>query len=218
MLIRHKLILAILAYLIVGCATTELWSKKPAYDESISQFLITTNGEKLIFIGKQYHYIFANEVSLNKVLQWQDRKILKAAFFDKFSVDAKNKITGHFAILCFCHDATADQIQWLKNNEFHRFNIKNLSPPDDKNTYIKEIQITGDRYLSNNISLDKYEKLNNEYHIQIDTDPSFLDTAGQIALTPIAVAEDGLVTIMLLPVITIGIALSPFALVTDSAP
>jgi hypothetical protein len=189
-----------------GCttATTDVW-KKPTYNETISQFLITANGEKLIFIGEKYHYIFANQDSLNNILQWPDRKLLKAAFFNNFSVDAKNKIIGRFAIVCFCHDASKKQIQWLENNEFHRFNKNNLTSTDDKGTYIKEIKIAGDRYLSNNLSLDKYDKLNNEYQIQVETDYTFLDTAGRVALTPIAVAEDGLATFMLIPIVVIGI-------------
>lgn len=206
MLIKSKVMLFMLSILIVGCisSTTDVW-KKPTYNEAISQFLITEKGDKLIFIGEKYHYIFANETSLNSVLQWQDRGILKAAFYNDFSVDANNKVTGQFEILCFCHGATKEQIQWLENNGFHKLANMNDAFPDDGKNYKKQIQVSGDRYLSNNLSLIKYDKLNYEYRIQVETDFTALGIAGRIAYTPIAVAEDGVATLLLMPLLAIGL-------------
>ena len=194
----------------MGCTTTttSVW-KKPTYEETIKQFLITSDGEKLVFIGKKYHYIFSSQDSLKNILQWQDRKILKANFYDKFSVDANNKITGRYAISCECNDATKLQIQWLEDNGFHRLIRKQPSPSDETNIYVKESQITGYRYLANNLKLDKYAILNNAYKITVETDYTIADKAVRVAETPIAVAEDGVATFFLVPLLVIA---TPFAI------
>ena len=105
-------------FLLSGCAeTSRLW-QKPRYHENISHFLATKDGEKLIFIGEKYHYIFNGTDDLNKLLKWKHRELLKANFDSNFFVSRTNKITGKYKITCSCDNATEDQLQWLKKNEF----------------------------------------------------------------------------------------------------
>ena len=163
---------------------------------------MTEDGNKIIFIGKKYHYIFLNHESLSDIVKWNDNVEFKANFSDNFFVTLDNKITGKYEVTCECNDIDNTKKQWLKDHGFVRL-LK-----EEKTIYKKVDNVTGDRYLSNNLVFDKYEKIDEKYSITVETEKTSLGVAGRVALTPIAVAEDGVATIGAVGILIIA---APFA-------
>lgn len=200
------LVVVSLAISLTACVetTTGVW-EHPAYGETISQFLATEDSHQLVFIGKDYHYIFPDSASLLEILNWKDRGFLRAQFSEPFRVDSSNAVTGMYAITCECWGITSDQVSWLEHRGFKRG-----AEVDGVVTLRKEGDIAGKRYASGGIQLPDISRLNKSYEIQIETDFSNAGVAGRIALTPIAVAEDGIATVGLGYLLLIA---APFAIV-----
>lgn len=188
---RYMLIFLSLFHL-ASCTTAQLWENTKYY-ETISHFLTTNDGDELIFIGDKYHYIFSNTDSLNDVLRWKDRALLKAQFNDNFVVSTDNIVTGNYITTCICNNATSNQIKWLKDNGFNNIIEKNKLTTLKHVTYFKEGAIIGRRYLPNDISFDELEKLNNTYRIRVEEEKTLLGIAGRVAETPFTVAGDGVI-------------------------
>jgi hypothetical protein len=200
------LVIVSLASSLAACVetTTGIW-KHPTYSEAISQFLTTEDNRQLIFIGKDYHYIFPDTSSLFEILNWKDRGFLRVHFSEPFHVDSQNIVTGVYAIDCQCWGITSDQVKWLEQRGFKRG-----AEIEGTIALRKEGDIVGTRYASGGIQLPNISTLNTSYEIQIETDFSNAGVAGRIALTPIAVAEDGVATVGLGYLLLIG---APFAIV-----
>ena len=185
-------------YLLIGCTqtTTSLW-EKPTYTESINLFLTTKDKSEFVFIGGEYHYIFQNTSSLVDILNWEDRELLTALFYDSFVVDSSNAITGSYVIVCPCHNLEKDQEKWLEHMGFTRPSDDELSRLGGNVTYVKQGRIHGTRYLSGDVEFPHSARLNRIYSIQVEEERnySFGGKMGRAALTPIAVAEDGVATI-----------------------
>jgi len=204
-----KLIFKVIALLQIFCflvactqTTTGVW-EKPEYRESINQFLATEDGEKLVFVGKKYHYIFSDTSSLFDILTWQNRRLLIGRFDKSFRVDSSNNIEGSYTIDCLCENADVNQIRWLKTKGFVEYNKHQES--NGEVTYRKEGYIRGVRYLSRDIEFNNTTNLNNEYDIFVETEHTTPGVIGRIALTPIAIAEDGAATIGLVALVAVGI-------------
>lgn len=184
--------------------TTGTW-KHPIYSETINQFLTTEDTRQLVFVGKDYHYIFPDTSSLFEILNWKDRGFLRGHFSKPFHVDSQNIVTGVYAIDCQCWGITSDQVKWLEQRGFKR-----AEKIEGTMVLRKEGDIVGTRYASRGIHLPNISNLNTSYEIQIETDFSNAGVAGRIALTPIAVAEDGVATVGLGYLLLIA---APFAIV-----
>lgn len=208
--------LKLLLFILVSCFlsactihTETLWktpeTKEVVYVENISHFLITEDGEKIVIIGDKYHYVFPNQNDLANILKWSDRKLLSAKFHRNFNVDTSNQISGDYLILCDNKELTKEQEQWLWDNGFV------IKVNDGKAAFVLEKQIHGKRYLSKEkLNLSKYAKLNKEYKITIYAEKANFwgNKWVKAAQTPITVAEDGLATIALSPLIAIALPIA----------
>lgn len=199
------IVLLVVNLVVAGCTqtTTGIW-KKPAYHEKISQFLITEDGKKLVFIGKKHHYIFDNEDTLKGILQWEHRGLLQAKFWDRFAVDESNGIAGSYEIQCDCKDATSEQKTWLQKMGF-----KQIIEQGSLTGLIFEDELEGKRYAAGEVSLDGYSKLNREYDVLVEAEMTTSGRLVRAAFTPVAIAEDGIATIGLVALMVIA---APFAL------
>lgn len=200
------LVVVSLASSLASCVetTTSLW-RHPTYSETISQFLTTEDTRQLVFIGKDYHYIFSDVSSLFEILNWPDRGILRAHFSKPFHVDSQNIVTGSYAIHCECWGISADQIAWLEQRGFRR-----SAGTDGAVVLQKEGDIVGKRYASGGVQLSNTSELITSHEVQIETDFSSAGVVGRAAFTPVAVAEDSVATIGLGYLLLIA---APFAIV-----
>lgn len=165
--------------------TTGIWNE-PTYNENINHFLIDPNNSSLIVIGGEYHYIFSKDSAPLPILAWEGRKLLRADFSSAFEVDEKNRITGEYSVICTCESASQEELHWLETNGFGRI---------ESGFYSKTYNIKGNRYSSGTAKFPSPHQLNNNYSIKVRAPHSASGVMGRAALTPIAIAEDGVATI-----------------------
>jgi hypothetical protein len=193
-----------LACLLAACVetTTATWSH-PTHSETVSHFFVTEDARQLVFIGREYHYIFPDASSLIDILNWSDRGLLRGEFSAPFRLDSQNVITGTYAISCTCNDVTSGQVRWLEQKGFER-----AADTEGASMFRKVGHIAGTRYASGGIRFPTTLPLNDRYEIDIQTDFTSAGIVGRAALTPIAVAEDGIATVGLGYLVLIA---APFA-------
>ena len=184
-----------------GCAdhTRELWGKQPepSYREKIDQFMISPEDSRLIIIGNtiignRYHYIFEKDSAPLSILSWSGRKYLRADFSSAFNIYSDNSITGEYSLDCSCESASSEDIQWLESNGFKLH---------ENGQYRKTLQVNGTRYRAGSNKIANSQNFNHEYYITIKRPHPTRSKISRIALTPIAVAFDGIATIGMLPLL-----------------
>ncbi|PCJ30814.1 MAG: hypothetical protein COA90_08250 [Gammaproteobacteria bacterium] len=148
----------LIAMLVSSCSSAPtkkvMWNK--IYIDDIYQFLISNDGNNVLFVGIKYDYFFPNNHELKKILLWKDRSLLQVSFEEKFIIDELNNVTGNYSLICQSTNLNYEQTQWLDNNDF----TKNLST-DNKVIYIKEANISGTRYPSSEIMNTEAKEYNN---------------------------------------------------------
>lgn len=170
--------------LLSACSTKMLWENSK-YRDTITKFLITSDSEKLIVLGKRYHYIFPIDKNLKNILESQERKLLTPLFKDLI-VDENNDIRGNYSLVYNATDKLDINSKWLLANGFK---IKKIAD-SIKTSYIYNGKLSGTRYLpTEKVSFN--HTFNKNYEIVVEIEPSNLDIAGRILATPITVAEDG---------------------------
>ena len=184
-----SIIIGLSIFILSSCATIGLW-QNDKYAESISHFLTTKDGRKLIIIGDKYHYVFSGTEQLNVILQSKYSKLLKAEFHKNFMVNNNNKISGEYRIICNYKNPSDDLNNWLIDNGFKKTLVTNKCS-ENNIIYSKESEIFGERFSTKNQSFDRGKKLNEKYLIFVEEERSALGTVSRIAQTPIAITIDG---------------------------
>ena len=181
--------------------TTGIW-RNSTYNENISHFLMTEDSKKIIFIGRNHHYIFVDDIGLSDIIKMNNVAKFNSHFNNNFYLNSDNEISGDYEVTCECKGADFSKKQWLKEHGFIKKQIDNTV------IYVKKSKVTGIRYSSNNLAFDSYEKIDKDYKITVETEKTALGITGRAALTPIAVAEDGIATIGTVGLLVIA---APFA-------
>ncbi|WP_227789492.1 MULTISPECIES: 5-formyltetrahydrofolate cyclo-ligase [unclassified Burkholderia] len=186
--------------MLAGCAdfgpVTKEWMKDSKYDETLSTFLITSDGKQLVVLGKRYHYIFEMPPGLATVLTAPYRPKLRTAFDD---FDARgDTITGHYTMRLSHSDAPVGS------------DIRNRAVADgfkENSGHLEsEGTISGKRYLPNDVTPSAVpQAFNHEYGVTVTEKLSAVGKGAKLALSPIAMAADGALGLL-------GIALFPIAL------
>ena len=209
MKMKKPLILLIaLSFLIFGgaCFTPMLYNepmyKNHSFTEEVSSFLITKEGNKLIAIGKEHHYIFETNEVLKFILQWSERKQVKASF-SNFNIKTDQSLSGSYHLIISLNNTLTPEIKALLIAKGFTENIA-LNILD----YHGKLQ--GERYLADNVKIPATMLLNKKYTIHMVEETSMSGgLAKRILLTPIAVAADGIVLagspIILLVIMVVGI-------------
>ena len=91
-------LLVILSFLLSGsgCSIDKLYPPEPVekirlFDEEVSAVVIKKDSNEIIALGKEYIYILKPDDILNFVLNWSEKKHIKATFAD-FNADASSNI------------------------------------------------------------------------------------------------------------------------------
>ncbi|WP_063897652.1 hypothetical protein [Burkholderia ubonensis] len=109
---RHFLALSIATAsgLTAGCKgigpITDRWLDDSKYDETLSAFLITQDGKKLVVLGKQYHYVFDMPPQLRAVMTAPYRQKLDTEFIG-FEAQG-DTISGRYRMTLSRADAPPD--------------------------------------------------------------------------------------------------------------
>ena len=174
-----------------SCSTRDMWTRSSEYyyKDTIDQYLITKDGEKVIFLGEKYHYIFDdNDNVVKELLNWPNRKELKMDimsfdFISRNRVKVKIQVIGDFT--AESNELSQSELMFLKNLGFN-------SLFKGGKILVKDIAFTGKRYLPKPNELYKSNSsLNKSYDVQVRVKYNEAKDIGRkIALTPITIVGD----------------------------
>jgi len=182
-----------------GCFTPKLY-EDDAYSESVSGFMITEDGKKLVVLGTHYHYIFDLPAGLRPVLQSGYRQSLRTTFTGFHA--RGGSVTGHYRIV-LPKDASDEARQAAAADGFTAAEAG----------LVLEGNIDGRRYSTEGFAAkDKAaaQPFNRPYSVYIKESPSVVGMGLRILATPITVAADGVLVLG-------GIVLVPFAAIAIQA-
>ncbi|PCE21540.1 5-formyltetrahydrofolate cyclo-ligase [Burkholderia ubonensis] len=187
---------------------TDRWLEDSKYEETLSAFLITQDGKKLVVLGKKYHYIFDMPPQLRAVMTASYRQKLNTEFID-FEAQG-DKISGRYRIDLSREDAQPDSDA--------RARALADGFKDEGYRLTERGTISGMRYLPS--SLDGAElpqAFNSEYHVDVTEKPTAVGAAVKLALSPVAVAADGGLAVMQLALFPIGFPILMIAMQRSSS-
>ena len=235
------LLVTIVLFSSMGCVTQQMWDQKRAdysygsYNDTIISFYINKQSSQIAFMGEKYHYILNNQnQDFIQVMESKNFLNLKESNLEITSRTFKNDPTVHTSMhIRFKRESVnSRQVAWLKKHQFrtmmvapivleremareqnirypNRVDPKSIKPRID--SYVKEFQLEGKRYLANAKVNKKLQKLNQPLQLKIEevtkeNEPSKLGEAlkvpFKIVATPFTLVADG--------VLLLGFVFMPF--------
>ena len=177
---------------LTGCATADLWRKQNSYD-NISSFYVSSDLKKLIIVGDEYHYLFDAPESLTQSLTSPIHDLLKAEIP---SVHLRDN-----------GEVYADYKLFLDKEDGKKFieKAKQLNYKDNnKGSLVLQGSLEGKRYTpTEQFKSANIQSLNRTYQIELIRDYNAGELAGNLALSPITIANDGVLLLFLTPVIAV---------------
>lgn len=169
-----------------GCLTRRLLEDVPVtethtYAETVSAFLITLDGKKLVVLGDSYHYVFDAPRSLIQTLQAPFHPLVSANV-SRFIV-TNNEVSGPYELVLDPkagdeHKAAAGRIGFK---------------PDTDGSMILRDTLSGTRYSAEGFSTAAVKnKFNKPY--RVDVSERWTSGGGpspKMLLTPVTLAADG---------------------------
>ncbi len=170
-------------------------SHSHSYKEEVSSVLISEDRKKIVFIGKNYHYIFDAPPIVVKTLTANFHKNV-SALLGNFYVDKAGIVKGELTLSLSINAPEQDKLSALEMGYTKRI------IPNAGYCCEYEVNLTGDCYDSNGIQPTLIsQKLNKTYvvNVYVITEQSFSEKVAKASLTPITVAIDGVLLIGALP-------------------
>ncbi|AOJ24857.1 MULTISPECIES: hypothetical protein [Burkholderia] len=190
------------AGMLAGCTdvsigpVTDRMMKDPEYRETLSAFLISADGKKLVVIGKRYHYIFDVPPALAVNLTAPYRPKLYTDFYD-FETHG-DQIAGRYVLRLSREDAPP-------GSELRERALAD-GFKDQRHQLTESGTISGKRYQPNDVTPATLpQAFNHAYDVEVVERPSMLGKGAKLALSPITMAADGALGLL-------GLALFPIAL------
>lgn len=114
MLLRRTLVMVPLAALSACASWRGPGDEEEGYDEVIERLAITPTGDKLVVVGRRYHYTFANPpTSLTRTIQSRLRPLL-AADFQAFKVVDDVHVSGTWVLSLRVEPMSDDNVALAK--------------------------------------------------------------------------------------------------------
>lgn len=179
-LIKFALFLAL--FFITSCVTKALWDN--SYKEKFRQFLVSTDGRYVVFIGNKFHYVFSDETAnLRDLLLWQRRDLLFINV-DKshINLDRQRNISGHVYIETFYVKLPPRETEYLRSLGFRK--------DEGSNVLSIKIDLKGKRFIPTENLSPYLPVLDRPYVIPIHVQNSLPSKAGKTVLTPITFSLD----------------------------
>lgn len=172
--------------LVAGCEgpgpITESWLADGQYEETLTAFLITPDGKKLVVLGKRYHYIFDMPSQLYRVMTSSYRPKLHTDFYG--FVAQGDKISGRYTMVLGEKDAPRDSDT--------RDHALADGFKDEGYQLAESGTISGTRYMPTPLDGAVIpQAFNVEYRVPVTEKPTPAGKAAKLALSPITVAADG---------------------------
>lgn len=184
-LFRYLLIF-ILAISNTSCTTTQaLHNNRSTHTEKIKSFLIAQDKRTLAIAGEEYHFIFPLNEPLKSALEWPERGKLNPTFGD-FTATANQKIKGSYQLGANISQLSAQEQQFLISHGFRR----------QGDLLVHDATIQGTYYRAGNVKLPQTAYFRQPYTVTVIFPDSPADTAVKAALTPLALAADGITVVL----------------------
>lgn len=163
--------------------TRNLWNSE--YEETFKDFLVSQDGKYVVFLGDNFHYIFAdNSGAIKVLLSWPNRNVLFInAEKTELNIDRKNNVTGYTTIEVLNNKLFPRDEIFLRSMGFTAARGEPLS---------LKLNLLGARYLPTDLG-NYLPHLERVYTIQIHDNTGIFGTAAKVALTPITIAADSIV-------------------------
>jgi len=183
--------------LLAGCTTPAIEATHH-YTENVSSILISQDKQKVVFIGKTYHYIFDAPAGIIKTMELPFHGKVSGALSD-FHVDSKNAVTGLYSLRI---EGTLD--------ERDRMDVAQAGYTPDANgqltlsgtiaglRYQEDTSLVGEINALRNPGQNRDDKtavpgyLNKTYAINVTYDPATGEKEFDKMISPIRVTSDGL--------------------------
>jgi hypothetical protein len=189
-----------LSPLMAGCVTQALF-KNHEYDESVSSVLISSDRKHLVFVGKDYHYIFDTPDVLVATLDAPFHHSVSGQLRD-FHVKANGEITGDFSLILSVQVPEDEKrmalAQGYRKSEFRA--------GEHAGQYACEYEgrLVGTRYRSNGVQAGTSRQLNHAYSVHVSAEQTGGEKAALALLTPITVTADGVLILGAVPLVLIA--------------
>ena len=186
MKITH-LFLVLVLFVQSSCVTQALWGDK-SYEEKITQFFVGSDGRYVVLVGEKYHYIFADNSGVLKVILSSGRNNALTIKPDQsyLKLSSGNEVKGDLVMGGPSSLLSGEELQALE-----RLGVR----PNAKGDLLVYINLSGRRYAAKYLG----DGLNRSNTTQIITiyyrDSNLVKNVGKIAVTPIAVGLDAVLLI-----------------------
>ncbi len=182
-----KIFALIVFFLFTSCVTKALWSK-PYYNETFRQFLISNDGKLIVFLGKNYDYIFSDDSDVIKQILRSNRRDLLFINVKKsnLNLDRYNNIYGEVYIETF--DLK------LPRRDFAFLEALGFRSTDDQTLSLK-LKVVGKRYLPRDDLGQYLPELDRTYVVPIKYKPGSLVNLAKVSLTPLSISADAVIVI-----------------------
>lgn len=171
-----------------ACMTKSLHSPKYT-TETVRGFYISADERSLVAIGDKQHYVFPLESNLKKVLAWDGRPKVQAAF-GQFTLLGDGKVAGTYTLKVRVSDIGSAEQQYLKDAGFSQ----------ERQMFFSDGTLQGQSYPAK--KLGEATSFNRPYTVLLVGEPS-IPAAARLALTPVAVAADGALLIGGVPLLAL---------------
>ena len=186
MKITHLLLVLVL-FVQSSCVTQALWGDK-SYEEKITQFFVGSDGRYVVLVGEKYHYIFADNSGVLKVILSSGRNNALTIKPDQsyLKLSSGNEVKGDLVMGGPSSLLSAEELQALE-----RLGVR----PNAKGDLLVYINLSGRRYAAKYLG-DGLSRSNTTQIITIYyRDSNLVKNVGKIAVTPIAVGLDAVLLI-----------------------
>lgn len=187
--------------LLSSCVTKYLWGDK-SYEEEITQSFVGADGRYVVFVAKNYHYIFTDNSSvLKEILGLKQKDTLSLSSKTYVKLDENNDLQG---VLIFEGPYTVLPVE-------DKMTLKSMGlfPNQDGDITIK-IPLSGRRYSARYLGQTSSAPVDSSYKLTVyyKGDYNLVKGVGKAAITPVAVTLDA--------VLLIGkVVIFPIAMVYD---
>ena len=186
--IKSILIFILIITNLTSC-TSMLW-KKNSYIDKFKNVLNTKDGEKIVILGKKYHYIFNDDsLVLNKLLDWENNSKLEIEKYN-IRITENNKIIGSIILKTKVEKNLNNALDEQDKSFLQTLGFQNSG--SNQAILKKKIIVSGVRYApKSDANYDTTSTSNKEFKIKVEVDDNFVDIAKKIAFTPVTVLADG---------------------------
>ncbi len=182
-----RLFLVLILFLQSSCVTQALWGDK-SYEEKITQFFVGSDGRYVVLVGEKYHYIFADNSGVLKVILSSGRNNALTIKADQsyLKLTSGNEVKGDLVMGGPSSLLSAEDLQALE-----RLGVKKNAKGD----LLAYINLSGRRYAAKYLG----DGLSRSNTMQVITiyyrDSNLVKNVGKVAVTPIAVGLDAVLLI-----------------------